>query len=192
MKMGFLFSSVFWGVVLVLWGCALVLNVLFHLNIPVFRILIALIIIFWGIQLLFGWKGKPWYYSHSDDHNIIFGQSTKNATPLTKDYNFIFSNGDLNVTEPNPEWINSKLEVNTIFGSSVMKINPEIPAKIVTTAAFGHIITPDNQQSVMGDHVYQTPALKENQPYLLIKATVVFGNMEVKLQRTDANQPESI
>jgi hypothetical protein len=151
-----------------------------------------LIIIFWGIQLLLGWKSKPWGYVHHDEHNIIFGQSTKNATPLTKEYNIIFSNSELDITEPNPEWLNSKLEVNTIFGSGFMKINPEIPAKIVTTAAFGRIITPDNQQSVMGDHVYQTPALKENQPYLLIKATVVFGNMEVQLQRAPANQPESV
>jgi hypothetical protein len=185
MKMGFLFTPVFWGVVLVLWGCAIVLNVLFHLNIPVFRILVALIIIFVGIQLLFGWQGKAWYYVHTDENNVIFGQSTRNATPLTKEYNIIFSNGELKVTEPNPEWVNSKMEVNTIFGSGFITINPEIPAKIVTTAAFGRIITPDKQQSVMGDHVYQTPALKENQPYLLIKATVVFGNMEVQLQ----NQP---
>lgn len=188
MKMGFLFSPVFWGVVLVLWGCAIVLNVLFHLNIPVFRILIALIIIFFGIQLLLGWKGESWYYVHNDEHNVIFGQSIKNATPSTKEYNIIFSNSKLDITEPNPEWVNSKLEVNAIFGSGFIKINPEIPARIVTSAAFGRIITPDNQQSVMGDHVYQTPALKENQPYLLIKATVVFGNMEVQLQ----NQPGSV
>lgn len=192
MKMGFLFTPVFWGVVLVLWGFALILNALFHLDIPVFRILIALIIIFIGIQMLLGWKGKSWYCVHKDEHNIIFGQSTKKATPLTKEYNIIFSNGELDITELNPEWVNSKLEVNTIFGSGILKINPEIPAKIITSAAFGRIITPDNQQSVMGDHVYQTPALKENQPYLLIKATVVFGNMEVKLQRAGANQPESI
>jgi hypothetical protein len=192
MKMGFLFSPVFWGVVLVLWGCALVLNVLFHLNIPVFRMLIALIIIFVGIQMLLGWKGKPWYNVHSDEHNVIFGHSIQNATPSTKEYNIIFSNGEVDITDPNPEWVNSKLEVNTIFSSGLLKINPEIPAKIVTTAAFGRMFTPDNHQLVMGDHVYQTPALKENQPYLLIEATVVFGNMEVRLQRTPANQPESV
>jgi hypothetical protein len=188
MKMGFLFGPVFWGGVLVLWGCAIILNILFHLNIPVFRILIALIIIFVGIQLLVGWQGKSWYSIHNDDHNVIFSKSTINATPLTKEYNIIFANSELNVTEPNPEWVNSKLEVNTIFGAGFISINPEIPAKIVTTAAFGRISTPDSQQSVMGDHVYQTPALKENQPYLLIKANVVFGNMEIKLQ----NQPGSI
>ncbi|HEX3047535.1 MAG TPA: hypothetical protein VHY08_22480 [Bacillota bacterium] len=183
--MGFLFTPVFWGVVLVLWGCSLVLNVLFHLNIPVFRILIALIIIFFGIQLLMGWKGNSWSYVHNDEHNVIFGQADKQATPSTKEYNIIFSNSVVDITEPHPDWVNSKLEINTVFGSGLIRINPEIPAKIVTTAAFGRIITPDNQQSVMGDHVYQTPALKENQPYLLIKANVVFGNIQVQLQ----NQP---
>ena len=182
MRMSFLLSPVFWGVVLVLWGCAIVLNVLFHLNIPVFRILIALIIIFFGIQLLLGWKGDSWCYVRNDEHNVIFGQSTQKATPLTKEYNIIFSNGAVEVTEPNPDWVNAKLEVNTVFGSGLIRLNPDIPAKIITTAAFGRIITPDNGQQVFGDHVYQTPALKENQPYLLIKATVVFGNMEVQLQ----------
>lgn len=188
MKMGFLFTPVFWGGVLVLWGCAIVLNVLFHLNIPVFRILIGLIIVFAGIQLLVGWQGKSWCSVQNDEHNVIFSKSTIKATPLTKEYNIVFSNSELNVTEPNPEWVNSKLEVNTVFGAGFIIINPEIPVKIVTTAAFGRIITPDNQQSVIGDHVYQTPALKDNQPYLLIEANVVFGNMEVKLQ----NRPESI
>jgi hypothetical protein len=192
MKMSFLFTPVFWGVVLVLWGCALVLNVLFHLNIPIFRMLIALIIIFIGIQMLLGWKGNAWYNVHRDDHNVIFGHSTQNATPMSKEYNIIFSNGEVDVTEPNPEWVNSKLEVNTVFGHGILKINPEIPAKIVTTAVFGRMLTPDSGQTVMGDHGYQTPSLKENQPYLLIEANVVFGNMEVQLQRAGANQPESL
>lgn len=180
--MGFLFSPVFWGVVLILWGCSIVLNILFHLDIPVFRIIIALIIIFFGIQLLFGWKCDRWCYSHEDERNVIFGNSTLKATPSTKEYNIIFSQGEVDITEMNPEWANSKIEVNTVFGHGLIKINPEIPVKIVTNAAFGQIITPDNHQSVMGDHVYQTPALKENQPYLLIKADVVFGNMEIVLQ----------
>ena len=187
MRMNFLFSPVFWGVVLILWGCAIVLNVLFHVNIPVFRILVALIIIFIGIQMIIGWKSNSWCYVHDDEHNIIFGQSTKQATPATKEYNIIFSNGEVDITEQDPEWVNSKLEINTIFGSGLIRINPEIPVKIVSSAAFGRISTPDNQQSVIGDHVYQTPVVKENQPYLLIKASVVFGNLEIQLQSQSAN-----
>lgn len=181
MKVSFIFSPLFWGAVLILWGLSVIVDTLFHINIPIFRIVFALIIILFGLQMLFGWKIGSRDYVHSNDHNIIFGTANIKATPATREYNIIFANGEVDITEPNPEWVNSKLEVNTIFGSGVIRLNPEIPIKIVSNAAFGRITTPDSAQSVFGEHVYQTPALKENQPYLLIKADAVFGNMDIEL-----------
>ena len=184
MKMNFLFTPIFWGGVLILWGLSMIINTLFHINIPVFRIVIALVLIFLGLQMLFGWKVNfNRNYVHSDDHTIFFGSSNIKATPSTREYNVIFGKGDIDITEPNPEWVNSKLEINTVFGFGLIRLNPEIPVKIVANAAFGKITTPDSAQSFLGDHVYQTPALKENQPYLLIKADVVFGDINIELTK---------
>ena len=45
MKMGFLFSGVFWGGVLVLLGISIIIKVVFHIDIPVFRVVVALVLI---------------------------------------------------------------------------------------------------------------------------------------------------
>mgnify|MGYP003990967287 FL=1 len=52
--MPFLFSGLFWGVMLVLFGASMILRAVFNLDIPIFRIIFALVIIYFGVKLLLG------------------------------------------------------------------------------------------------------------------------------------------
>ncbi len=48
--MGFLFSDIFWGIVLILTGVSIILQLVFKINIPVFPIVIAFLLIYAGIR----------------------------------------------------------------------------------------------------------------------------------------------
>ena len=51
--MCFLFGGVFWGIVLVLLGLSIIVRIVFNIHFPFFRILFALIIIYFGLKAAF-------------------------------------------------------------------------------------------------------------------------------------------
>ena len=54
MKMSFLFGHIFWGILLLLWGISLILKGFNIVDLPLVKIFIAVIIILFGLRLLFG------------------------------------------------------------------------------------------------------------------------------------------
>lgn len=175
--MGFLFSQAFWGALLILLGCSMVLKVFFKVEIPVFRIAIALIFIYIGIRIMMGWSGGSGWVGN--DHNVIFGESQIKATTESREYNLIFGHGDVDFTEIVPVKENVNASLNAVFGAGNIRINPAVPTKVVIDCAFASARVPNNQQSSFGNLTYTTPAYKEGQPCLYIKGSTVFGSLEV-------------
>ena len=57
--MGFVFSEVFWGIFLIIIGLIIVVKVVFGINIPLMRIILALLLIYIGVSYLTGWFLRP-------------------------------------------------------------------------------------------------------------------------------------
>jgi hypothetical protein len=178
--MGFLFNQVFWGVLLILMGIAVIIKVVFQVNIPLGRLFFAFILIYIGIWFLMG--GKWGWQSKVDGNTVIFSESLINVTqPNGQEYNCIFGKGifDLTGVILNQEGI-TRLKVNTIFGSGVIKLNPDIPAKIVFDSPFASVQLPNGNNITFGsNYTYATRSYQENKGYLLMKADVVFGSLEI-------------
>ncbi|MBP8704672.1 MAG: hypothetical protein KBI19_01620, partial [Candidatus Cloacimonas sp.] len=72
MKMDLIFGNIFWGLLIILLGLSIFLKG-FNLHIPLVRVFIAIIIIMFGIKLLFGIKthkyNKPKHYSRESTIN---------------------------------------------------------------------------------------------------------------------------
>ncbi len=77
MKMGFLASGVFWGSVIILFGISIILNSVFGISIPVFKIVLALILIYFGISILAGKAFNVPKVSTINDKTIDVTSSTK-------------------------------------------------------------------------------------------------------------------
>jgi hypothetical protein len=180
MKMGFLFNQVFWGVLLILMGIAVIIKVVFQVNIPLGRLFFAFILIYVGLWFLLG--GKFGWQSQIHGNTVVFNESQVNITqPSAEEYNVIFGKGIMDLTGVilNKEGV-TRLKVNTIFGSGVLKLNPDIPTKIVFDSPFASVQLPDGNNITFGsNYSYTTKSYQENQGYLLIKADVVFGSLEV-------------
>ncbi len=65
--------------------------------------------------------------------------------------------------------------MNTVFGSGVIKLNPQIPAEIRVGSVFAEAKFPDENSIFMGKYIYRTKELKSEENHLIVDADVVFG-----------------
>lgn len=172
MRMNFLFSGTFWGVVLILLGISAILRT-FNINIPFGRFFFGLFIIYLGLIILTGGN----IFKHSQQ-NIIFNElDIKITDTINDEYNIIFGSGVIDLTEISPEKAKS-VEINTIFGSSEILINPNIPVIIKASSVFGKVSLPNGNSISFGDYKY-TSDNKDSEP-IIVEVNVVFGSTEVK------------
>ncbi len=173
MKMSFLFTGAFWGVVLVLIGVAVILKAVFHITIPIARLIFGFIIILFGIQVLFGgFRGRT-------KSSIFFEEGEIAAHETRNEYNVIFGRGTVNLRNLELQGQNRKIEINAIFGGADVQLPDTIPVKVRGSSVFGAVRAPDGNTAVFGDANYATEGLSENQPYLLVEANAVFGSVEI-------------
>ncbi|KMQ52961.1 hypothetical protein CHISP_0182 [Chitinispirillum alkaliphilum] len=180
MKMGFLFSGLFWGIILILIGISIIVRVLFNIHFPVFRVVFALIIIYFGIRIL---TGGEWL--RQNHRTTLFDSRTIAATG--NEYNIIFSSVRLEADRKMPEQ-GEKIEVNTVFGSTTLKISSVIPTKVKISAAFSSTSLPDGNSISFGDYTYTNRSFNPKKPFRAIEVNAVFSSFSVI--ETEQAKPE--
>ncbi|HON10477.1 MAG TPA: hypothetical protein PLE24_06375 [Chitinispirillaceae bacterium] len=183
--MGFLFSGIFWGVILILIGVAIIIRIVFNIHIPVFRIVLALILIYLGLKVLLGGA-----WTRCGSSSAVFQSSDLKITGESHEYNVIFGSSRIDASMPLAKG-NDKLEINTIFGSSVLEIPSDIPVLIKVSAAFSGARMPDGNFVSFGDYTYKNKAFDKSAPYRLIKASVIFGSMTIRETSSKKVFPET-
>jgi len=174
MKMGLLFSGVFWGGILAILGITVMLNVAFGIRLPIFRILLALFFFYLGISLLSGIT-----LSRTRTRSSAEIRRLEAGTPENR-YEVIFGHGIIDLTRVVlKEDRVTKVEVSTVFGSSVIRVNPAIPTKVVVNSAFASARMPDGNSVAFGESTYRSDSLGDAKSYLLVKASVVFGRADI-------------
>ena len=172
--MNWLCSGTFWGVVLVIWGLSVILNAVFHLNIPVFRIILGLVIIYVGLRMLLGWSFSP------GRNSAAMTSVTFNGTEPGKDYSVAFGSAVVDLTKVELDKPDTTATVNVSFGNATIKVDPKACVRVEATSAFGAAVMPDGNSSAFGDTVWESHPRKANEKRLIVKAHVVFGRLEVE------------
>jgi hypothetical protein len=172
--MGFIFSEIFWGVLLIILGASVVIKAVFHISIPIFPIIIAFILIYGGIRILMGGFGVS-----NPQNMVLFNDATIQIINPKDTYNVLFGRGVIDLTKVTLTKETPKVQINTIFGGGVIRLNPATPVKIVVNSAFAEAVMPDGNKVQFGNTSYQSKSFKEGQDYLLIEANVVFGGLEI-------------
>jgi predicted membrane protein len=176
MKMG---SSLFWGIILIIIGLSLVAKVVFNIDFPIFKIIVAFIFIFIGLKIMFGGNFRHFREYHSKT-DVIFGESKFNKVENGTEYNVVFSRGnfdfrDIVLKAEGP----TKININTVFGGTQVIIRNDMPVQIKIDAAFAGAHLPNGNTASFGSTVYSTDSLDTSKPYLEIDADVVFGGLHV-------------
>ncbi len=166
-------SGLFWGVILILIGLSIIVKILFNINIPVFRLTLAFVFIYFGIKLLTG----GFFSCHTQEP--VFKEPPVTYGSVMNDYNVVFGKGVIDLTDVSVSSGSVKKKVNTVFGAGIVKINPETPVKIVVSAAFAGSKMPDGTLVAFGKQIFTSSNFKENENHLFIEANAVFGALEI-------------
>jgi len=171
--MCFFTSGVFWGSLLVLWGVSMILNAVFHVNIPFFRIAFALIVIWFGVRLLLG--GRCWKTGHS----AVFTGAEYKPDKVQGEYSAVFGNLAVDLSGARLEGEVTRSEVNTVFGSGQVKLGSKYPVRIRASSAFGNVKLPDGRTIAFGDAKWENRTAKSGEKVLELKVNAVFGQVEI-------------
>ena len=176
MRFGFLSGGVFWGLFLIVIGVLYTLKSIFNINIPVLRTVVALFIIYIGVSMLI--NSCP-----AKKNNVIFDE--RNMSNIdSQEYNIIFGTGVVDLTKVKLE-SDLKKEVDTVFASSTIKVDPEIPTRIVVNSAFAWAQMPDGNGIAFGQYTYLSKSYVPGEKHLEVKADVVFGEMKIVEQKAN-------
>ncbi len=125
------YGGLFWGLLLVVLGISMVLKAIFKINIPLFRILFAILLIYFGVRMLLGNRGT----SSNNKHTVLSESYLENITEGTN-IDVIFGKSEINLNNIDLKLEDAKVNVDVIFGSAEVSIKPEIPARIKINTVF--------------------------------------------------------
>ncbi|WP_413576921.1 hypothetical protein ACLVWU_02325 [Bdellovibrio sp. HCB290] len=176
-------KNMFWGILIVVIGLCFLADSIFGINIPVFRILCGVLLVYLGLQVILGSFGAQYKLNaekRKTDHEAIFSESTfqyPNAS-LAKEYITLFGNSKLDLRSVEKvEDVN--LESVTVFGNTEIIVKKGTPLRIQATTAFGKSELPGKNNLALGEYLYTTPGLKEGDVAMTFKTTSVFGAVKV-------------
>jgi predicted membrane protein len=175
MKMFSLIDGIFWGALLIVLGVWFLVRRYVPVHIPVIRIIIAALFVYAGIRVLV--MGP----SFRDRNTAVFSDSAMRYSPERgRDYNLVFSSGTIDLSDASAVEKDTRVQVNVVFGSGILRIDPDRPVRVDMTSAFGTVDAPNGRSVAFGDTVYTTPSYKEGTPALHVHASAVFGRIVIQ------------
>lgn len=167
------------GVLIILFGLGIIVNVVFHVNIPIFKILFGLLLIYIGLKIILGnWFPSPVIQKHSRD--AVFNNRTYHGLPdNSNEYNAVFGKAVIDLRGIELKEKITRIKINAVFGGAEVILDKNMPVRIKADAVFGGVQTPENVAGGFGAASYQSQDFDENKNYLLIDASSVFGGIEI-------------
>lgn len=173
----------FYGVLLILLGILLLVRYLFKIEIPIFIISAAIIIVFVGVSFFINSPGTR------SENNIVFSKNkTISAVKPGSEYSIVFSSGTIDLTKASPQNVGDKIKINNVFSNGVIKVNPQTPLVVRTHSLFAVTETPNDDLIFFGNTNYQSNNFKKDANYIEVEAKVLFGRLAIE----EETKPSSI
>lgn len=167
------------GIVLILLGASALLKVIFNVDFPFLKIAFAALFIYIGIRILTG-NSFVFFKNNNDEHSVFFSEKTITYFEDGKEYNVIFGSAiyDFNTVMPDSGQ-NTRIKINTIFGSSKILLNKGLSVRIKSSTVFGGTSMPNGDNTAFGSAEYKSDTLSNTPATLTIESNTIFGGMEV-------------
>jgi predicted membrane protein len=175
MGMGLLF-----GILVILFGLGIIINVVFHVNIPVFKVLVGVFIIYLGLKVILGdgfnFRGMNWNHGH----DAVFNNRTYNGiSDNRKEYNAVFGKAVVDLRGVTLNEKVTRIKVTAVFGGAEVILDKDMPFRIKAEAVFGGVNMPENSAGAFGTSSYSSKNFDEGSNYLLIDCESVFGGVDI-------------
>jgi predicted membrane protein len=156
-KMG----NLFWPVLLIIAGALMLVKTLLHINIPVFKVLLAVGLIWGGISLI----------SSGVSHKPASIGSRMEITDTEIEYTVMFDSSEIDLSD---EYIaHDRLTIDCVFGKTVVILPRDRAVHIEASGAFCSLRSPGGRTITFGEGTYDCGS---GQP-LLIEANCAFGEL---------------
>jgi len=158
-------SRLFWGLIVILIGVMIVVQVVFKIHFPIWRLLFGAVLIFWGIRVL---SGKAWDRKGNSSEGV-FSEGVYEAKNLdVRKFEYVFSSQtvDLRHVAFPPE---SQIQVEAVFASVTVLLPPDVRLEVDQEAVFASI-----------DSRGVRTAVSPDAPKVRLKAEAVFANIEIR------------
>ena len=171
-NMKFIFTSLFFGSLLILWGLSLIIEAIFGVSIPFIKIGFAALLIYAGAILIKGLYPAP-------TQKTIFMAREKSSSEF-QEYKIVMGEGiidlsSLSTHEDQPK----RITIHVILGSCTIKLNPDVKTIIHANSVLSGVSLPDKTVVAFGTYTYSSD--KEHaKPALIIDVTAVLSSVEAK------------
>lgn len=169
-------NIIFWACLIIFLGVMIIVNAFTKIDIPIFRIILGIIIIYGGLNLLFG----PKLWGSKQKGSAVFSEEKFDYEEGQTEYNAVFGSNTVDLRGIKLEGNNKKIEVNAVFSSSRVMLDSDTPFLVQASAVFGGINLPDGQNTSFSTQSFQSADFDPDQPHLLIKANAVFGSIIIR------------
>ena len=151
--------ELFWGLCLFFLGLSIIINILFGIAIPVIRLIAGGLLIYTGVSMITetNHRTKP-VRSSPNYHEIKFEKKTIDLSSFKPD----------NLTES---------DINIVCGSAKLRLNPDVPTKLVITSVASHTDLPNGSTIPFGSYTYSTH--ESESPLLILNIRVVTGSLKI-------------
>jgi len=175
-----IYSKIFWGVLIILFGASIIFNAVFKFNFPFFKVFIALIIIFFGFRMLFGSFGIHQKINKSE-HSSIFSANKVKLESLDDDveFNSVFGSQEIDLSNLVVANNSSEIELNAVFGSIKLILPKDVNVKLKANSAFGSVRLPDGEEVNFGDVRKTIDRDLNSDKMISIEVNAVFGSAHI-------------
>lgn len=173
----------FWGIAIITVGVIVLLNAVFGFNLPIFRILIGVLLVYWGLKILFGSysvTSKVGFTKVVTDTEVIFSKGDLRFAPHQSKNEFatVFGSSTLDLSGLT-EIPAQEIEYNVVFGESELILPRGLPTIVRSTSVLGNTTASVNDQNLVGKVEYKNSLYQAGQPALVVEANTVFGKLQI-------------
>ena len=167
------------GVLIILLGLGIIINVFFHVNIPIFKILVGIVFIYIGLKVILGnWFTFPMRQWRCED-TVFSNRTYHGLSGETNEYNAVFGRAVIDLRSIELTEKVTRVKINAIFGGAEVILDKDIPVRIKAEAVFGGVELPENVAGGFGSASYRSKDFDRNKNHLRIDASSVFGGIEI-------------
>jgi len=168
------------GVLIILFGLGIIINVVFHVNIPIGKILFGLFLIYIGLKTILGGSFPSPIIVHGPPGVAVFNDRTYHGLSSdSNEYNAVFGKAMVDLRGIELKEKVTRIKVAVVFGGAEVILDNNTPVRIKADAVFGGVQLPENVAGGFGSASYQSQNFEEDKNYLLIEASSVFGGIEI-------------
>jgi len=162
------------GLVVLIVGALLLLELLAGLSIPIIRIAIAVMfVLIGGRMILRAWAQRD--AAAVSGEAVLARRNFSHAGALDHDARFdvLFGSGTVDLTRLVEPEHDVTVTIDTLFGHALVKLPPALAYDVEGSSAFGEVRMPDRTATAMGSLVYR--AASDHPSRLHLRVNAVFG-----------------